>query len=79
MTDDSMLLNSLYLQLHLLEALDTVNNLLRQIKEIEANSQMPAIEKLSEIKKIRAELNKVGTEIDNIKKEIKLLSTNLLN
>jgi len=79
MTDDSMLLNSLYLQLHLLEALDTVNNLLHQIKEIEANSQMPAIEKLSEIKKIRAELNKVGTEIDNIKKEIKLLSTNLLN
>ena len=79
MTDDSMLLNSLYLQLHLLEALDTVNNLLRQIKEIEANVQMPAIEKLSEIKKIRGELNKVGTEIDNIKKEIKLLSTNLLN
>lgn len=79
MTDVNILINNLDLQAHLLEALDIVKDLLRQIKEIEANTQMPAIEKLSEIKKIRAELNKVGTEIDNIKKEIKLLSTHLLN
>lgn len=79
MTDVNNPLNNLHLQAHLSEALNIVKDLLRQIKELEANAQMPAIEKLSEIKKIRAELNKVGTEIDNIKKEIKLLSTHLLN
>jgi hypothetical protein len=79
MTDIDILLSSLQHQMHLLEALDTVKGLLSQIKEIEANTQMPAIEKLSEIKKIRAELNKVSTEIDTIKNSIKLLSIHLLN
>jgi hypothetical protein len=79
MTDMDILLSSLQHQMHLLEALDTVKGLLSQIKEIESNTQMPAIEKLSEIKKIRGELNKVSMEIDSIKKEIKLLSSHLLN
>jgi hypothetical protein len=65
--------------MHLLEALDTVKGLLSQIKEIESNTQMPVIEKLSEIKKIRVELNKVAVEIDNIKNSIKLLSNYSIN
>lgn len=79
MTDMDILLSSLQHQMHLLEALDTVKGLLSQIKEIESNTQMPVIEKLSEIKKIRVELNKVAVEIDNIKNSIKLLSNYSIN
>jgi hypothetical protein len=79
MTDMDILLSSLQHQMHLLEALDTVKGLLSQIKEIESNTQMPAIEKLSEIKKIRVELNKVSMEIDSIKNSIKLLKAYRVN
>jgi hypothetical protein len=60
-------------------AIGTVKNLMHKIKEIEANDQMPAIQKLSEIKKIRAELDKVGMEIDSVKKEINLLNAYRVN
>lgn len=60
-------------------AMSTIKNLMEQIKEIENNLQMPAIQKLSEIKKIRSELDKVGIEIDSMKKEIKILNTYRVN
>lgn len=56
-----------------------VKELVTQIKKIENDLQMPPKEKLSQIKIIRAELNKVGTEIDKVKKEIKLLSSYSVN
>jgi uncharacterized protein Yka (UPF0111/DUF47 family) len=77
--DPNTAISSVHLHAHLVKAINTVKELLRQIKELEANTQMLAIEKLSEIKKIREELNKVGTEIDNIKREIKLLDSYRLN
>jgi hypothetical protein len=53
--------------------------LLRHLNDVEANPQMPEIEKLSEIKKIKEELDKIGTEIDIIKNEITLLKTRHIN
>lgn len=79
MTNPNAAISNVHLHAHLVKAINTVKELLRQIKELEANAQMPAIEKLSEIKKIREELNKVGMEIDNIRKEIKLLSEYSIN
>lgn len=40
---------------------------------------MPSNEKLTEIKKIKEEITKVGTEIDSIKQEITLLSAYNIN
>lgn len=57
----------------------TVRNLLSKIAALEANAQVPVEEKLSEIKKIKDEITKVGTEIDSIKKEITLLNSYNLN
>jgi hypothetical protein len=54
-------------------------SLIGKIKEIEEDSQTPTIEKISQIKKIREEMSKVGTEIDSIKKEITLLNKYKLN
>lgn len=67
------------LSVRLTIAISTVKKLVVQIGEIENDLQMPAIQKLSEIKKIREELDKVGTEIDNVKKSIKLLNTHRVN
>ncbi len=52
----------------------TVKNLLAKIYALEADTQTPAEEKIPEIKKIKDEITKVGTEIDSIKKEITLLN-----
>jgi type I restriction-modification system DNA methylase subunit len=57
----------------------TVRNLLSKIAALEASAQVPVEEKLSEIKKIKDEITKVGTEIDSIKKEITLLNSYNLN
>jgi len=57
----------------------TVRNLLERIQAIEVDTETPAEEKLSQIKKIREEITKVGTEIDSIKKEITLLNTYNVN
>lgn len=57
----------------------TLYNLLSQIKEIEADATTDANEKLSQIKKIKEEIVKVGTEIDSIKREITLLNTYNVN
>ena len=63
----------------MLIAIYTVNDLLAQIKKIESDVQTPVIEKLSKIKNIREEISKVGGEIDNIKREITLLSSLQIN
>jgi len=57
----------------------TVKNLLTKIYALEADTQAPLEEKLSEIKKIKDEITKVGTEIDSIKKEITLLNDHRVN
>lgn len=67
------------LNARLVVAKHTVQNLLQQIKEIEGNTQTDVNEKLSQIKMIRDEITKVGTEIDNIKKEITLLNAYSVN
>lgn len=57
----------------------TIKSLMRQIKEIEDDAQVPAIEKLSKIKIIHGELSKVGMEIDIVKKSLTLLATYNIN
>jgi type I restriction-modification system DNA methylase subunit len=57
----------------------TLRNLLGQIKEIEEDTQTDVTVKLSQIKKIKEEITKVGTEIDSIKREITLLNTYNVN
>lgn len=52
---------------------------LGQIKCIENDKETATSDKLLQIKKIRDELSKVGTEIDSIKKEIKIVQTHKLN
>lgn len=58
---------------------DILKDLLNQIKYIENDTQASTNDKLLKIKKIREELSKVGTEIDSIKKEIKIIRTYNLN
>lgn len=67
------------LQTRLVVATHTVRSLLTRIKEIENNVQASDNEKLLQIKKIRDEIAKVGTEIDSIKKEFTLLNSYSLN
>lgn len=67
------------LNARLVVAKHTVQDLLAQIKEIEIDDQTDANEKLSQIKKIKEEITKVGTEIDSIKKELILLNTYSVN
>lgn len=57
----------------------TLKNLISQIKEIEGDAQADVNVKLSQIKKIKEEITKVGMEIDSIKKEIKLLNSYSVN
>jgi len=56
-----------------------LKDLFAQIKCIENDTQASNNDKLLKIKKIREELSKVGTEIDSIKKEIKIIHTYSLN
>jgi hypothetical protein len=60
-------------------AYQSVKQLMAELSCIEADRQTPAMERLSQIKKIREELNKVGDEIDSIKKEIMLLNAYQVN
>ena len=57
----------------------TVRELLDKIRTLETATEVPLEEKISEIKKIREEMTKVGTEIDSIKKEITLLKSYNVN
>jgi type I restriction-modification system DNA methylase subunit len=56
-----------------------VRGLLDKIRTLEGATEVPLAEKLSEIKKIKDEITKVGTEIDSIKKEITLLKSYSVN
>jgi len=67
------------LNIRLTVAYQTVKDLTVELDGIEADTKTPAIERLSQIKKIRAKLDKVGAEIDNIKKSIKLLVEHSIN
>lgn len=60
-------------------AYQTIKELMRQLQQVEANIQIPANQRLEEIKKIKAELDKVGEEIDSIKREITLLNAYRIN
>jgi uncharacterized protein (UPF0335 family) len=57
----------------------TIEGLIAKINRVEDNNQTLANEKLFQIKKIREEILKVSDEIDNLKKEIRLLKTNNIN
>lgn len=67
------------LEIRLVTAKETARSLLFRIQEIEKTNNAQLIEKISEIKMIREEISKVGTEIDSIKKEITLLNNHHLN
>jgi peptidoglycan hydrolase CwlO-like protein len=57
----------------------TVKKLLLRISALEEDVETPIEEKFSQIKKIKDEITKVGTEIDSIKKEITLLNNYNVN
>ena len=67
------------LETRLVVAKETIRSLLYAVSKIEHNAQLTDNEKLSEIKKIKEEMTKVGTEIDSIKKEITLLNNYHVN
>jgi len=52
---------------------------LSQIDKIEKDIQIPVAERYAKIKMIKDEINKVGTEIDTVKKELILLNTKNIN
>jgi type I restriction-modification system DNA methylase subunit len=56
-----------------------VRELLSKLDVIENDAEKPIAEKLEEVKKIHAEMNKVGAEIDILNKEITLLATYSVN
>lgn len=57
----------------------TARNLLERIGALEVDKELTTEEKFTQIKIIREEMNKVGMEIDNIKKEITLLNAYTVN
>ena len=63
----------------LLKVAQRVYELLQEISKIEADTQMSVNEKLSCIKNIKNELNKVAAEIDTIKQEFNLLTNYRIN
>lgn len=67
------------LQTQLMLAKANIKDLLRQIDGVEKDLDSSMSEKLAKIKKIKEEITKVGTEIDNIKREFTLLTTYNIN
>lgn len=57
----------------------TMKELIVKIGDLEKDTQLSNEEKFEEIKNIRLEISKVGTEIDSLKKEIKLLESYSIN
>lgn len=76
MTDNT---RGITLTARMVVAKHTLKNLLSQIKEIESDAQTDINAKLSQIKKIKEEITKVGMEIDSIKREIRLLNSYNVN
>ena len=67
------------LSTRLLVCKHTLTTLLSQIDKIEKDIQIPVAERYAKIKMIKDEINKVGTEIDTVKKELILLNTKNIN
>ena len=57
----------------------TVRELITQIAALENNTELSMNEKIAQIKIIKDEITKVGTEIASIKKEITLLNAYSVN
>lgn len=76
MNDDA---RKIQLSAKMLVCSHTVKDLLAQIHAIEDDTETPPELKLEQIKKIRDEMTKVGTEIDSLKKEITLLNSYNVN
>jgi hypothetical protein len=60
-------------------ATQSMKILLKDLDRLDGDTKSPPNQRLEEIKKIRAELSKVGTEIDSIKEEITLLKQYRVN
>jgi hypothetical protein len=73
-----MMHNSLW-ETKMLIAVQTIKDLLAEISKIENDTQTPTIEKISKTKNIRQEISKVSLQIDNIKREITILTTHNIN
>lgn len=63
----------------MLKARGCLQSLLERINQIENDLITPVAGKRAEIKKIQDEITKVGEEIDNIKREFKLLNAYRVN
>jgi hypothetical protein len=61
-----------YFRAQLIAASWAVQDLLEQIEGVENDLKSSLEDRLAKTKKIREELSKVGMEIDNIKREIRL-------
>ena len=57
----------------------TMKQLIIRIGDLEDTTQLSNEEKFEQIKNIKLEISKVSTEIDNIKREITLLSAYSVN
>lgn len=58
---------------------EKVSSLLKEIKEIEANTHLSFSDKNEKLKIIKAELNKIGEDIARIKKEINIKANFKIN
>lgn len=74
-----MLARKATLSARLLICKQNVQDLLRQIDAIEVDTQTSNEAKLAQTQKIREEMNRIGEEVDTIKKSIILLDTYKVN
>lgn len=56
-----------------------LERLLEQIKKIGEDEEISESDKISQIKIIKVEIDKIGLEIDNVKKEINLSKISNIN
>lgn len=68
-----------HLRVNLAVCKETIKDYLVRLDAIEKDNQTSAEERLLQIKKIREEINKVGEEIDFLKKEIMLINDYSVN
>ena len=68
-----------WLKSRLEECSKILKEYLSQLDAIEKDINTPESQRITQIKKIRDEITKVGTEIDSIKKEIMLLKDYSIN
>jgi hypothetical protein len=61
------------LETRLLVSTQTLKDLVEELNQFAADKKVLPNQRVEEIKKIRQKIDKVGTEIDTINKEVKLL------